>query len=516
VSELRLLLVEANPLDAELILARLAEEGFACRPTRVETREAFIAALGEPLDLILADYALPGFEGRTALQIARERCPDVPFLFVSGALGEELVVELLRVGATDCILKHRLERLGPSVRRALGEARERRERQRLEVALRQRAEELVEAGRRKDEFLAMLSHELRNPLAPIRTALHVLRRSGSPDPNAGRAREIIERQVDQLSRLIDDLLDVSRIARGKIQLARQVTDLRSIVRLAVETSRPLIEQRQHRLDVALPPEPLWVEADAARLGQVLTNLLNNAAKYTDPGGQIALTATREAAEAVLSVRDTGVGVPPALQPRIFDMFMQADRSAHQTQGGLGLGLTLVRRLVEMHGGSIGVVSEGAGKGSEFIVRLPLAAAPAVAPAAPQVSAEPAAGQPMRLLVVDDNQDGAESLALMLRLWGHEVSLAYDGTTALKKVQAEQPDVVLLDIGLPGMDGYEVARRVRQQPELERIALVAMTGYGQDEDRRRSSEVGFDDHLVKPVDVTALERLLRTLPSRSPG
>jgi two-component system CheB/CheR fusion protein len=515
VSELRLLLLEDNPLDAELVLARLAEAGYVCEATRVQMREEFAAALGSPYDLILADYSLPAFDGASALTMAREVCPEVPFLFVSGALGEELAVELLRSGATDYVLKHRLERLVPAVHRALGEARERRERQRLEQELRRRADELAEAGRRKDEFLAMLSHELRNPLAPIRTALHVLQRSGASIESCARARAIIDRQVEQMSRLIEDLLDVSRIGQGKIVLARQTIDLRRVVSLAVETSRPLIEQRQHQFSLILPMEPLWVEADPARLGQVFTNLLNNAAKYTDAEGEINVVARAEEDAAVVSVRDTGVGIAPELQPRIFDMFMQADRTAPRTQGGLGIGLTLVRRLVEMHAGTVRLNSAGVGRGSEFLVRLPLVAAPAAtaaAPAPPPVeSAAPL--RPMRVLVVDDNKDGAESLALMLRLWGHEVSLAYDGSTALRRVQAEQPDVVLLDIGLPGIDGYQVAKRVRAQPALQRTVLVAMTGFGQDEDRRRSSEAGFDDHLVKPVDIATLERLLQSLPSR---
>jgi signal transduction histidine kinase/ActR/RegA family two-component response regulator len=517
VSNLRLLHLEDSPLDAELILATLAAGGIDCDVHRVQTRADFEAALADGCyDLILADYSLPAFDGITALRIAHARCPGTPFLFVSGALGEELAIETLKNGATDYVLKQRLERLVPSVRRALREAEERAERKRLQEALRQRAEQLAEIDRRKDEFLAMLAHELRNPLAPIRNALQILRLRDVADPLVRQARDIIDRQVQQMTRLVDDLLDVARISRGKIRLRKERVELRKVVNLAVETTRPFIDKRQHQLTVSLPPEPLWLEADPVRLEQILANLLNNAAKYTDPGGRIWLTAervrgTRDAAEdVVLRVRDNGIGIPPEMRARIFEAFAQADQSLDRSQGGLGIGLTLVRLLAELHGGAVEVHSEGAGKGSQFTVRLPLDAREA--PAAAHRSAVNAAQslRPRRVLVVDDNQDGAESLGMMLRLWGHEAYLAFDGPGALRAVEEYRPEAVFMDIGLPEMDGYQVAKRLRERYDPQRLVLVALTGYGQDEDRRRSSEAGFNYHLVKPVDLGALETILDSL------
>jgi two-component system CheB/CheR fusion protein len=508
VSKLRLLLLEDSPLDAELILAQLADGGFECDASRVQTRADFEAALaGDCPDLILADFSLPSFDGVTALKLAQGRCPDVPFLFVSGAMGEEVAIETLKSGATDYVLKQRLERLVPAVRRALREAEERAERRRLEEALRQRAEELAEADRRKDEFLATLAHELRSPLATIRNAVQLMRLQGVADPTLERARDIVERQTRNLSRLVDDLLDLSRIGRDKMELRRERVDLSATAGLAVESARPLLDSRQHRLSVELAAEPLWLDADPVRLEQVITNLLNNAAKYTDPGGHVWLTTARDDGQAVLRVRDNGIGIPAELQARIFDLFMQSERALDRAQGGLGIGLTLVRRLVELHGGTIQVASPGAGRGSEFTVRLPLAVGPVGAAAAPAAAPEAAAAaRTKRVMVVDDNRDGAESLAMLLRFWGHEPELAHDGPSAVELAEAARPDVVLLDIGLPGMDGYQVARRLRDRLD-PRTMLVALTGYGQDEDRRRAREAGFDHHLIKPVDMDALRALL---------
>ena len=373
VEQLRVVLLEDSPLDAELILARLAEGGFACAAERVETRESFLAALGrcEP-DLILADYSLPQFDGISALEIAREKCPDVPFLFVSGALGEERAIETLKCGATDYVLKDRPERLVPSVRRALREAGERAERQRLEEALRRRLEELAETDRRRNEFLAMLAHELRNPLAPIRHATLLLGLSGIEDnPTLAWAREVIERQVRHLSRLVDDLLEMSRLTRGKIRLAIQTVELASAVGQAVETVRPLVAAKQQELTTLLPPEPIALEADPPRLVQVLANLLDNAAKYTPAGGKIAVGAEVSDDEVVFRVSDTGIGMPPELLAKVFELFTQAEQNLARSPGGLGIGLTLVRRLVEMHGGSVSAHSEGPDRGSTFTVRLPL-------------------------------------------------------------------------------------------------------------------------------------------------
>jgi PAS domain S-box-containing protein len=376
-----------------------------------------------------------------------------------------------------------------------------------------RAEEaLRDADRRKDEFLAMLAHELRNPLAPILDGLHILGMPQVEEATAERVRSMMEQQVRNLTRLVDDLLDVSRITRGKIRLRKETTDLVSVVGHALETVRPLVELQNHELSVSLPDEPVHLEADPTRLEQVLTNLLNNAAKYTEPGGHIRLTAGREGAEVVVRVRDNGMGIPDELLPRIFDMFTQADRTLDRSQGGLGIGLTLVRRLVEMHGGSILAHSDGAGKGSEFMVRLP-----ALPRRQPEVPAPPQAPrparpsgcpEPLRVLVVEDEVAVAEMLVMLLRLWGHEVRAVHDGTGALSAVATFPPDVILCDIGLPGKNGYQVARQLRQMEwQGARPVLVAVTGYGQEEDQRRARTAGFDYHMTKPVDPHALEALL---------
>jgi PAS domain S-box-containing protein len=382
------------------------------------------------------------------------------------------------------------------------------ERQRLEEELRQRLEELAAADRTKDEFLAMLAHELRNPLAAIANAGHLLDRKGGSDPGSGEMLAMIGRQIRHLSRLVDDLLDVSRFSRGRIELRQEPVELRRAVEGAVETARPLIEQRRHRLTVALPEEPLWIEADLTRIEQILANLLHNAAKFTEPGGEISLAAEPQGSEVLLRVRDTGAGIDPGLLPRIFDLFVQEERSLARSQGGLGIGLTLVRTLVERHGGTIEAASEGPGRGSEFRVRLPLIHPPAPperAAAAREI--REAGGTPARVLLVEDNLDAAMALGELLRIWGHPVEMAHDGVAALQAAREVRPEVVLLDIGLPGMDGYEVASRLRATPGLERVRLIALTGYGQEADRRRSSLAGFDHHLVKPVDLEHLRGLL---------
>jgi PAS domain S-box-containing protein len=376
----------------------------------------------------------------------------------------------------------------------------------LDITARKKAEEaLKEADRRKDEFLAMLAHELRNPLAPIRNAAHILRLVGGTDANLTRARDMIERQVQHLSRLVDDLLDVSRITRGKITLQMARLDLAGAVARAVETSRPVIDARRHQLTVTLPAAPLWVVGDATRLAQVLANLLTNAAKYTPDGGRIELLIEAKPGEAVLRVRDNGVGIAAELLPQVFDLFTQGDRSLARSEGGLGIGLTMVKSLTEMHRGCVAAFSEGPGRGSEFVVRLPTVAAGPTDAAEKRPGREAAPRR--RVLVVDDNLDAAESLAMLLRLEKHTVHTAHDGPAALLEAEAFRPEVVLLDIGLPRMDGYEVARRLREELGLKAALLVAVTGYGQEEDRRRSEEAGFDAHLTKPADLATVQRLL---------
>jgi two-component system, chemotaxis family, CheB/CheR fusion protein len=386
-----------------------------------------------------------------------------------------------------------------------------------DVTARKRTEaELKEAARRKDEFLAMLAHELRNPLAPIRNAVEILRES-TPVPQHQWATEVLERQVHQLTRLVDDLLDVSRITRGKIDLRKQRVELAAVVESAVEASQPLIDKWGHQLAVTLPPEPVYLKADPTRLAQVFLNLLNNAAKFTSPGGQIWLTAEREGESVVVQVKDTGIGIRREMLSQVFELFTQAESSLARSQGGLGIGLTLVQRLVEMHGGTVEARSAGPGQGSEFIVRLPVAE-PAEDgerqgdPGAGERAPEPAG---MRILVVDDYRDAADSLAVLLRMMGHAVHTAYDGLEALEMAAAWPPEVVLLDIGLPKLNGYEVAERLRAEHGGD-LALIALTGWGQPEDRRRAHEAGFDHHLTKPVELDALRQLLAGLQTTAPA
>lgn len=384
-----------------------------------------------------------------------------------------------------------------------------------EITERKEAEEkLIQANRRKDEFLAMLAHELRNPLSPILCAIQLLRQIGPAEPRLEQARDVIERQAQHLTQLVDDLLDASRITLGKIRLRKEKLELMSVIGRALETSRPLIESRNHSLSFSLPQEPLRLEGDMTRLAQVVSNLLNNAAKYTGRGGHIWLTAEREGAEIVLRVRDNGPGIPATLLPHIFDLFTQAERSLARSEGGLGVGLALVRSLVEMHGGHVEAFSAGPGQGSEFIVRLPmlpmLAEAARETSLAKSVAAGSAPKTLRRILVVDDNVDSAECMALLLRQSGHEVQLAHDGLTAIEAAQTFHPQVVLLDIGLPELDGYEVARRLREHPEMGKAILIAITGYGRAEDHRLSKQAGFDHHLVKPVDPDAVEALVDSL------
>jgi len=377
--------------------------------------------------------------------------------------------------------------------------------------------ELRAADRSKEEFLAVLAHELRNPLAPIRNSLHIMRLSGELTPAGERVQEVMERQVNHLIRLVDDLMEVSRISRGKIELRKEPTELAEVMASAVEASRPLIEEARHQLAISVPTEPLTLEADGIRLAQIISNLLNNAAKYTDAGGQIWLSARREAADVVISVRDTGIGIPPEKLPHVFDMFAQVHMTGYRNNSGLGIGLTLVRRLVELHGGRIEARSGGLGKGSEFTVRLPFSTR-AVQPAAQQPrKAErsvPLANK--HVLVVDDNHDAADSLAMFLKFLGASVHVVYDGASAIEAVVKFQPETVLLDIGMPLLDGYEVAKRLREVPEGRELLLVAMTGWGQEEDKRRTALAGFNHHLVKPVDPVKLEKLLAEYSPRSTG
>jgi PAS domain S-box-containing protein len=382
-------------------------------------------------------------------------------------------------------------------------------RKRTEEALRHSEEALKHADRRKDEFLATLAHELRNPLAPIRTGLYVLKMA--PDSAlAAETREMMDRQLSHMVRLIDDLLDVSRITSNKVTLRKERVSLRTIVETAVEASRPLIEAAGHALTLSLPEETVWLTADPTRLAQVLGNLLMNAAKYTPEKGCIELAATCEGQDVIVRVTDTGLGIPAGMLAKVFEMFAQVNRTLDRSQGGLGIGLALVKRLVELHGGTITAESPGLGKGSTFTIRLPLAPADTEQEdptTTPEVTSAPPLRPGCRVLVVDDNVDGAESLAMMLRISGHETRTAHSGPEALDAARSFKPEVVFLDIGLPSMNGYEVAKRMRAEPSLSKTVLVALTGWGSEYDKRQSSQAGFDFHLTKPVEATAIENIL---------
>lgn len=681
---LRVLLLEDNPLDAELITATLADGGYDVDVRRVDTPEAFRAALDlGGFDIILADYSLPRFEGLAALRLAREHAPHSPFLFVSGRLGEELAIETLKSGATDYVLKHRLDRLVPSVQRALREAEERAERLRAERALaevqQQLAEQLAdmtrlhelsvrlstslelapvldevlaavtslhgsdsgvlllydtarqnltlvaargvsdhfhkamreltseerpggaafarrrrvvledteqdnefpgfservrregiraahsvplltrhgeaigaisvyfhephrpsdrearlvdlyahqaaeaidnarlyrevqEAGRRKDEFLAMLGHELRNPLAPIRNALQILRLRGEDAPTREWVRQVMDRQVTHLTRLVDDLLDVSRITRGKVLLRSQRCDLAALVRSTVEDHRAALEAAGLRLEVELPPGAVWVTGDPTRLAQVLENLLTNARKFTDAGGWIAVRLTLEEAgrRARVTVRDSGIGIASEDLPNLFQPCFQVERSLERNWGGLGLGLTLVKGLVELHGGGVKAESDGRGRGATFSFWLPVEAA--VPPPLPVASSgEQPVGRRRRVLIIEDNRDTAQSLKMLLEMFGHEVALAHTGRQGVEVATRFRPEVVLCDLGLPEMDGLSVARALRSNPATASAWLIAISGYGQDEDRVRSEQAGFDWHLTKPVEPKQVLKRLAELP-----
>ena len=376
---------------------------------------------------------------------------------------------------------------------------------------RKRVESLEQSERQINEFLAMLGHELRNPLAPIRNALDLMRINAGTDPTQEWARAVIERQITQLSHLVDDLLDVSRITSGKIVLQREPIELNAAVARAVDASRPHIDARGQTLQVNLSGQPLPVEADFTRLSQVVMNLLNNAAKYTPQGGQIQISVGREGANAVVRVRDTGIGMSSELKARVFDLFVQGDRSLDRAEGGLGIGLTLVKRLVELHGGSVEALSDGPGQGSEFLFRLPLLSRASRGGEALTSGLRPEPPVRRRILIVDDNRDSAQTMAALLQAWGHEVQTAYDGRSAVASAGEFRPEAIFLDLGLPGMNGYDVAKHLRASAELASALIVAFTGYGQDEDRRRVLDAGFDHHLLKPVDPLLLQKIIDTLP-----
>jgi signal transduction histidine kinase len=478
-------------------------------------------------DVCLMDYHLGGTSAALAVLQARERIGSrVPIIILTSQDDLETDLEVLEAGAADYLDKGELtanilERSTSILERSIRHAMAQRK---GEDALRRSQERLIEAELRKDELLAMLAHELRNPLAPIRYALQSLRLDAPQNVNLQRQRELIERQVRQMARLLDDLLDVSRMTRGKIHLQKEKLDLGAVADRAVEAARLLI--REHRLELVYnkPADPLWVEGDFGRLEQILRNLLYNAVKFTKAGGRVWLSVEPEngavqgqSPMAIVRVVDTGIGIDSEMLPRVFDLFTQLDQSLNRAQGGLGIGLTMVKHLVRMHGGTVRAQSKGPDQGSEFEIHLPLLAHPEQRVTKPQPSRRegqarvetPALpGRPRRVLVVEDNLDSANALGELIELWGHEACVVNDGPAAIEAATTFQPDVVLLDIGLPGMNGYQVARYMRSRPALKEAMLVALTGYGQEEDRRLAELSGFDQHFTKPIELETLQSLLK--------
>ena len=510
-SEGRILVVAPTGKDAALTSSFLASAGVEARVCT--DAESVVAEIGDgAAALLLTEESLANDAvGSLAAGLnAQPRWSDLPILIVTQPGAGSPVVQhaVARLGNVTVLERPiRLATLISAVRTAL-RARQRQYEIREYIAERELHEAaLSEANVRKDEFLAMLAHELRNPLAPIRNSLHVLqltREAGAADP---RVLEMMERQVGHMVRLVDDLLEVSRITRGKITLQIERLELAAVLRAAVEASRPHVEAAGHRLEVGYPPATAVVEGDPVRLAQVFSNLLNNAAKYTRPGGRIAMSTRVDDDRVVVSVRDNGVGIPAEKLPLVFEMFTQLDSQVGRTQSGLGIGLALVKNLVELHEGTVEARSDGHEKGSEFIVRLPRANGHR--PRQAHTSSRAPAGElaARKILVVDDNGDAAESLGSLLGLLGAEVRIANSGASALAAFDAYRPNAVLLDIGMPDIDGYTVARRIRERFDSSAVTLIAMTGWGQEQDRRRSAEAGFDHHLVKPPDIDVLADLL---------
>ena len=472
--------------------------------------EALELLLQYDVALALVDVQMPGLNGFELAELMRgnERTRHVPIIFVTaGNADTKWRFRGYEAGAVDFIHKP----IEPDILRSktgiffdLYQQRQQIAEQR--DALKCQADALQEADRRKDEFLALLAHELRNPLAPLRHGLDILR-SNHEQENAADIRDMMDRQLSHLVRLIDDLLDVSRVSQGKIELRKERLQVADIIRSALEASMPLINSAKHALTVDQPAAPVWLNADLTRLAQVVGNLLNNAAKYTPDGGRITLSVQTVADTAVITVADNGIGISADMQPEIFQLFAQVDNHLDRAQGGLGIGLALVEQLVAMHGGTVAVASQGSGQGSAFTVRLPLASGTVPQTAPQPAETQPLPGRRLKILVVDDSVDIARTIGWMLEEIGHDHRLVDDGRKALQAAREYGPDVILLDIGLPGMDGYAVCRALRNDEQFRRTCIIAQTGWGRDRDRESATEAGFDHHLVKPVSLARLEQLL---------
>jgi len=525
-SSTRILIVDDDPALLEALSEMLQLRMDEIVVDRAESAAIALEHVAEiDYEAIVSDIKMPGMDGLALLARIRELRPNTPTLLITGHGQHDLAVQALRGGAYDFIQKPiDREYFVASLSRALHMRRLHRQVEVQRHALEHHAlelkdtvdkktRELREANQAKDEFLALLAHELRNPLAPILNAVGLITTCKGDEEVLHQSAQVVERQVHQMARLLDDLLDVSRISRGKLRLRKEMVYLADLVEQAVQTSRPLIDARRHQLTVSFSRDPVVLEGDSTRLEQVLANLLNNAAKYTEPGGRIWISATSENGQAVLRVRDTGKGIPPAMIQRIFEPFVQIDFSLHRSeQGGLGIGLMLVRRLVDMHGGTVEAFSTGPGQGSEFVVRLPALPPGQIPSDLPEPKGkengqEPLKVNPRHVLIVEDQADSRETLRTLLTLWGHQVMVAENGPKGVEKALAAFPEIALVDIGLPGIDGYQVAEQVRAAPGGGGIYLIALTGYGQHGDRRRSLSAGFNAHLVKPVDPKELARLL---------
>jgi signal transduction histidine kinase len=546
-----ILIVDDEPKNLTVLESLLDDSRY--RLFRAESAdEALLALVTEEFALLILDIRMPGMTGLELAKIIKDRkkTSRIPIIFLTAYYNDDLhVLDGYGSGAVDYLHKpvnsvilrskvavfaemHLRTRESELANRAL--IAEIAERRRVEhelrelnntlelrvaertVALRKSEEVLKDADQRKDEFLATLAHELRNPLAPVRNSLELMKRANGNTALIDQVRSTMERQISHMVRLIDDLLDVSRITRNRLELKLEQVELANVLHDAVEACRPHCERAGHALTIVLPPEPIYLRADPTRLVQIFGNLLTNACKYTKPGGHIWLTAARQGNEVIVSVKDTGIGIPPVMLPKVFDLFTQIDNSLERSAGGLGIGLSLAKRLTEMHEGNVTAHSEGQDQGSEFIVRLPISsgvssseASSAVAMSAPP---QPAADKSRsagarRILVVDDTRDSADSLAMLLKITGHETQTAHNGLEAIEKAESYRPNVILLDIGMPKMNGYDACRAIRGQPWGQDIKMIALTGWGQEEDRRKSKDAGFDGHLVKPVDISALLALL---------